>query len=107
MEKYLTMLVKKSTLSNKDKGKANYLRGLYMAKTGKFFDSNMSEAARLSKKDNPELLLQIARVYDNYNKTELAENYYTQFIACYEKTKNPDQSKLQEARNRLRTRSRR
>ncbi len=101
--KYLEELVTKTKLSNAELAKAYYMRGLYLYKNGDtaMAFSSMDQARNLCRRDNPELLLQIARFVDNAGDRGNEAGYiYRLFIILYGKTPNPDPAKLQEARLR-------
>ena len=100
---YLQQLVTKTQLDDTELAKAFYLQGLYLYKNG---DTSMAfecmdQARNLCSRNNPELLLQIARFVDNDgNRSDDARYIYRHFIILYENTPNHDPAKLQEARQR-------
>ncbi len=100
---YLEQLVTKTKLSNAELANAYYMQGLYLYKNGEsaLAFSCMDRARELCRRDNPELLLQIARFADNDgNRSNEAGYIYRHFIILYGNTPNPDPDKLQEARLR-------
>ena len=100
--KYLQQLIRRTDLQEKERGKAYYLLGIQQKKANRLseYHSAMENARKISEKHNPELLFYIADFYEQdggYNH-ETALLLYKKFIS---KSKDCDQSLINEAQNRI------
>ena len=92
----------RTDLQEKERGKAYYLLGIQQKKANRLseYHSAMENARKISEKHNPELLFYIADFYEQdggYNH-ETAVLLYKKFIS---KSKDCDQSLINEAQNRI------
>jgi tetratricopeptide (TPR) repeat protein len=99
---HLEQLVRRTDLSDPEKGKAYYMLGICLYKENKKNDAvkAMKNAERFSREKNPELLFYIARFYDeNIGSDYQAVSLYRRFISRYSKIQgfNPELIKEAEA----------
>ena len=101
---YLNDLVQKSDLSDADTARVYFLRGLYLRnvehKLGDAFQS-MYRAGNYCRKENPELLCDIAVFLEENGNRDVATFHYKRFLALYKAVPDHDPALIRFAEQKL------